>query len=217
MLVFIDILSDVDIATDSYPQSPEADGAILAIESKRITVGNDDFGIGANVDEDAEEGATADGGSDAKTVINLVHAHQLTGIQLKKKEYAAAQKSYWKSLLKKMKTKRNYLLFGDEEYEAPEDKKEAKAAEKEAMAALGKYDRAPVEAIDEQIANFKKNFPALEKFVKDVVLANFDEFEFYLCQGGTFGECMIIPARYIGEATSPVFYVYADGINQKKE
>lgn len=211
------MLSDADIATDSYPQTEEADGAVIGIESKRITVGDEDFGIGANVDEDAEEGATAESGSEAKTVINLVNAHQLQEIKLKKKEFKAAQKSYWKALLKKMKRKRMSLLFNDPDYEAPADKKEAKAAEAEAMDALGKYDRLPVEKIDAQIASFKKNFPALEKFVKDVVIANFDEFDFYLCQGGSFGECMIIPARYVGEATAPVFYVYVDGINQKKE
>lgn len=217
MLVFIDILSDADIATDSYPSTLEAGDAVIAIESKQITVGDEDFGIGANVDEDAEEGATGESGSEAKKVINLVNAHSLQTIKLSKKEYKAAQKSYWKGLLKKIKQKRYAFLFNDQYYEPPADKKEAKAAEQEAIDALGKYDRPALDGFDAQISNFKKNFPALEAFVKDTVLENFDEFDFYLPQGGVFGECIIIPARYIGAATAPIFFIFADGIIQKKE
>ena len=39
----------------------------------------------------------------------------------------------------------------------------------------------------------------------------------YLCEEGELGECMIIPARYIGEAEAPIFYLFDDGIKFKKE
>jgi hypothetical protein len=39
----------------------------------------------------------------------------------------------------------------------------------------------------------------------------------YTCEEGELGECMIIPARYIGEAEAPIFYFFDDGIRFKKE
>lgn len=39
----------------------------------------------------------------------------------------------------------------------------------------------------------------------------------YTCEEGELGECMIIPARYIGEAEAPIFYFYDDGLRFKKE
>jgi len=65
--------------------------------------------------------------------------------------------------------------------------------------------------------SYKKNFAALQKFVKDEILANFDEFEFYTgAEPAAIGSCMIIPARYIGEALAPTFYFYVDGLVGEK-
>jgi hypothetical protein len=216
MLIYIDILSDTDVASDSYKTSDEAKGAVMAIESKRIQIGGDDVGVSANVDEDAAEGAVADGGdSDIKTVINIVHSHQLQPIELSKKEFKSAQKAYWKSLVSKMKEKRDKLIFGSAEI--PEDKEERKAAEEEAREALDKYDAAAVKVWDDRISAYKKNFKALEAFVKETIIPDFKEYEFYLPNEGVFGECVIIPARYIGEAEAPIFYFWKNGLIEKKE
>lgn len=53
--------------------------------------------------------------------------------------------------------------------------------------------------------------------MKDDIVANFDECEFYMVEEATLGTGMIIPARYVGEAVAPTFYVFSDGIRQKKE
>lgn len=45
------------------------------------------------------------------------------------------------------------------------------------MAELSPYDKKAVDACKEKMASFKANFEDLQKFVKEVIIANFDEFE----------------------------------------
>ncbi len=64
-------------------------------------------------------------------------------------------------------------------------------------------------------AKFKANFPALKTFGLETVLNNFDDYEFYQSKAQKFpdsSECLIIPAKYEGEATSPDFYFMLDGL-----
>jgi len=61
---------------------------------------------------------------------------------------------------------------------------------------------------------FKARQPKIAKWFTDVLFGNFKEFEFYV--KGDLDESMIIPARYIGAATAPVFYYFADGLKQEK-
>lgn len=103
------------------------------------------------------------------------------------------------------------------DYEPPTDKAEAKAAEEEAAKALSTWDRKAYDTVITQIASFKKNFESIQKFVVDELLANYDELEFYHADGAELGSCMIVAARYIGESTAPIFYLFADGIKEKKE
>jgi hypothetical protein len=51
--------------------------------------------------------------------------------------------------------------------------------EKEAAALeeLSPYDKKAVDACKQNMANFKANFEDLQKFVKEVIIANFNEFE----------------------------------------
>jgi len=97
-----------------------------------------------------------------------------------------------------------------------ENKAENKAKEEEAAKELGKFDRPPYDQALARIESYKKNFEALQKFVLNEILANFESCEFYLPENGELGECLIIPARYIGESTAPVFYLFMDGIKSKK-
>ena len=68
-----------------------------------------------------------------------------------------------------------------------------------------------------KVKSYKTNFENLQKFVADEILPNFDECEFYTCEDGELGSCMLIPARYVGEAPAPVFYLFKDGVREKKE
>jgi len=126
-------------------------------------------------------------------------------------------KQYFKKLLEKLNWSRLKALEFKNDYEAPEDKAEAKAAEDAAYQELSVYDRKAVDMWKAQLASFKANFAGINTFVNDVILANFDECEFYTCEEGELGECMLIAARFEGEATAPVFYFFQDGIKEKKE
>ena len=45
---------------------------------QRVSKGGEDFGVAANVDEDAGEGATADGGEAAEMVIDIVDGFKVS-------------------------------------------------------------------------------------------------------------------------------------------
>jgi len=110
-----------------------------------------------------------------------------------------------------------YIALGfDEEYKAPADKTEAKNAEKEAIAKLDKVGKAALEEANTRLQNYKKNFEALQNFVKDEIEKNFEEFEFYLPNEAHLGASVLIPARYIGESPTPSFYIYIDGVIEQK-
>jgi len=216
MLIYIDLLSGGDIASDSYDTKELCDGAVLAMETKKVTEGDIVIDTGANASkegEDAEEGA-APGDDGKETYINLVKSHSLMNIKLDKKEFKAAMKSYWKLLIKK-KQQIGYDLLGIEE--VPKDKEEAKAAISAAEGKLGKADKVAYKEAQGELKVFKARFDALQDFVTNEIVANFDEFDFYMPDGGELGECVIIPARYIGEATSPTFYFFKDGLKAQKE
>ena len=150
-------------------------------------------------------------------MLNIVHASGLQPIELSKSEYKSLQKAYWKKLLEALNKAKYKALDLGSDYEVPADKAEAKAAEEAAAKELSAWDRKAYDQVIEQIASFKKNFESLQKFVQDEILANYDELEFYHGDGAELGSCMIVPARYIGEATAPIFYVFTDGIREKKE
>jgi len=217
MIIFIDILSDKDVGSDSYEEVKKCDGAIIGLVSKKITLSEDEVDIGGNP---SKEGGDEDEGVDSgenKTVINIVHTHSLVKMDFSAKDAKAALKSYWKSLLAHYTKQKNTILFDDEDYKTPKDKDKAKAAQTDAEKKLGKDKKSEYKAITAKVKQFKDNFKKLEAFVKDEILANFDEYEFYIGNEAELGNCLIIPARYEGEALSPTFYYWVDGITQKKE
>lgn len=121
-----------------------------------------------------------------ETVLNVVSNHDLKSITLTKKEFKAIMKMYWKNLKEKIEK--------DIE-EAPEYEKDAHKA---------------------KFKSFKNNFAKLKEFVKDTIVANFDEFEFYTGESMN-PEGLIIPARYVGEALTPTFFYFADGLVEEKQ
>jgi len=169
-------------------------------------------GDGEGGDDDADEGADA---SEAQSVINVVHAAKLQKMELSQKEFTSMQKAYWKKLIDALNRER-YRALGIKVSE-DDDKDAIKEKEAAAMAELSNYEKKAVEDCKNRMAAFKANFEDLQRFVKDVIVANFKEFEFFLCEEGELGECMIIPARYVGESEAPIFYFYDDGIKFKKE
>ena len=81
----------------------EEDDIVYVVKGKYVEIGGEDFGIGNNVDEDAAEGATADGGADAKVrVVDVVHSNRLVETQFDKKSYVAYLKGYMKAIKEKL-------------------------------------------------------------------------------------------------------------------
>jgi len=191
----------------------------MAVESKKVEVGGDNIDIGANASKgDGEDGPVEDESvEDVKeTVINIVDAHTLQKMSISKKEYTLFIKDYYKKLIKKMNGDKFDILFDDADYKAPDDKAEAKAAEEEAEAGLDAAKKAELKAAKARIVSFKKNFDNIQNWVKDEILKNFDDFEFYMPKDTEFGETMLVPARYIGEALAPTFYYFVDGLKEEK-
>jgi len=210
MLIYNDLISGKDICTDSYPCKVLFDGAIMSVESKKVQVGGEEINIGGNASKEEEEEKLED---EVKTVINIVEAHSLQKMELDVKEYKTLQNAYWKQLLDAINQQKIDLLF---EGKAPA-KEEAKAAETAAVAKLNKADKTKYEAILAQIEKFKKNFKVLQDFVKDEIVKNFKEFDFYIPAEPTIlGKSMLVPARWVGDATAPVFYLFTDGIVEEK-
>lgn len=221
MIVYYDMVAQKEIASDAFDQKM-VDGfkGVREIQSKKVVFKEVEANIGANAskgdgeagDEDADEGAEA---SEEKQIIDVVHAAKLQKMELSQKEFTSMQKAYWKRLIDALNKDRYRALgvrISDED-----DKDTIREKEAAALEELSAFEKKAVEACKEKMASFKANFEDLQKFIKDVVVANFGEFEFYLCEEGELGEAMIIPARYIGEAEAPIFYFYDDGIRFKKE
>jgi len=221
MLLYYDLLTDKEVGTDSYDTSEPIPG-VKAIQSKRLTITEGEVNVGGNPSSgggeagDEEETDAGVDSPEAKTVIDFVHSSQLQEIKLEKSEYKTMQKAYWKKLIDKLNRVKWDALGFPSDYVPSEDKTEAKKKETDAAAELGKFDRPPYEASLAKIDNFRKNFEGLQKFVLNDIVGNFEQCEFYLPESAELGESMIIPARYIGESTSPVFYLFMDGIKEKK-
>jgi hypothetical protein len=222
MIVYFDLVGQKEVASDAFDQKAVAGyKGVREIQSKKIVIQEAEVNIGANAskgDGEAGEDGDADDGVDAsgpETVINVVHAAKLQKIDLTQKDFTSMQKAYWKRLIDAL-NKDRYRALGIRVSE-DDDKDAIKEKEAAALEELSAFEKKAVEECKTKMANFKANFEDLQRFVKEVILANFKEFEFYLCEEGELGESMIIPARYIGEAEAPIFYFYDDGIKFKKE
>jgi hypothetical protein len=219
MIIFKDLLNGGEVCSDAQPATSLVDGAVAAFESKKVQVGGEVINTGGNASkEEAEEGVE----DEVKTVINIVESHGLQKVELDKKEYTTLQNAYWKQLVAHITKAKGAAIFGDESKIPPNstaaEKEEYKKLEAEALAKIkNATKKAEIAAITARFDSFKKNFAALQKFVKDEILANFSEFDFYIApEPATIQAAMIIPARYIGEALAPTFYYYNDGLEQEK-
>lgn len=186
MLIYVDRITNDEILTDALSPEDVQEG-IIAVQTTRIVVSGDDVDIGCG---DAFGGAGADEGVDesaAVTELNIVANHSLKNIDITAKEYKTLMKAYWKTLKEKLAA----------DLEAAQDCEFSKKAAKKAK------------------KSFKANYQGLADFVKDTVLANFSDYEFYVGESNSYSG-FIIPARYIGESVTPTFYYFTDACSIEK-
>jgi hypothetical protein len=183
MIVYYDMISDVEICSDAFDQKlTEGYKGVREVQSKKVEFKEVEADIGANAskgdgekgedDDEGDEGGVAE--SEAVSVINVVHAANLTKMDLSQKEYTSMQKAYWKRLIEQHNRER-YKALGINVTE-DDDKDTIKEKEAAAFAELSKYELKAVEDAKARLATFKENFEDLQKFVKEVVIANFDEY-----------------------------------------
>jgi len=142
---------------------------VYTIKGKYIEIGGEDYGISANVDDEAAEGATAEGTeSNKQRVINIVHQNRLSETSFDKKTFLA----YIKGYMKKLKEK-----------------------------------------IDETDKVRSAAFMAgAQVFIKKVV-AEFDDFQFFLSESNN-DEGIVVLAKWVGEEAN--FYYWKDGLRGEK-
>jgi len=170
MIVYVDIISGKDICSDSYPTTKLIGGVVISLESKKIVIGDEEINTGQNASKEEEEEKLE---TNKQAILNIVHAHDLQKIDVTKKDFKVFQKQYWQKLKQGIDKMRYIALGFDEEYKAPADKTEAKNAEKEAIAKLDKAGKAALGEADTRLQNYKKNFEALQNFVKDEIEKEF--------------------------------------------
>ena len=103
MQIFKCYFCDAEVLCDSGIVLNEENG-MFVIKGKYMEIGNEDYGISANVDEDAEEGATGEGTESKKArVVDVIHNNSLTETSFEKPAYMAYIKGYLKGVVEKMK------------------------------------------------------------------------------------------------------------------
>jgi len=220
MIIFKDLLNGGELCSDALTSTTLAGGAVVAYEAKKVQVGGEVINTGGNASkEEAEEGVE----DEVKTVINLVDSHGLQKVEFSNaKEYTTVQTNYWKLLVAAINLKKNTLVFGTEAKipanGTPAEKEEFKKLETAAVAKIkDPIKKGHVAELTARLDSYKKNFSALQKFIKEEVVPNYSEYDFYVAaEPATVANAMIVPARYVGEAIAPTFYYFVDGLEAEK-
>ena len=153
---------------------------MIEIQGKKIVFQEVEADIGANASSGGGEGGDDEGdegveASEAQTVINVVHAAKLQKMDLSAKEFQSMQKAYWKKLIE-AHNKERYRALGLRISE-DDDKDTIKEKEAAAYEEASAFEKKQIDACKERMAQFKANFEDLQRFVKEVIVPNFDEFE----------------------------------------
>ncbi|KAI4142265.1 MAG: hypothetical protein L6R39_005009 [Caloplaca ligustica] len=108
MIIYKDIVSGDEIISDTY-NLIEKEDAVYEVDCKKVTLGSENFDIGANPSaEEAEEGVD----DTSKQVIDVVHGFRLNFLGDEasgsrafgtKKDYMAQLKTYMKKVVAKLK------------------------------------------------------------------------------------------------------------------
>jgi len=216
MIVYIDVLSGKEVCSDSYTTADVCGGAVMCVESKKITVGDEEVNTGAN--------ASTEGGDDdekvestKQTKINIVHTHDLMKLDnFPKKDFTAMIKNYFKELKEFMDLKKFKALGLPADFKPPKDKTELKAAEKAAYDKLAKKDQAEVDQINATLDAFRNSFDPLMKWIQTEIMGSFTDWDFYIPNEASLGSCMIVCAKYHGSELSPHFYYFKVGLEAQK-
>jgi len=188
MLLFKDVMTKGEVCTDSFKLEEDQDGALWNIASKRVQVGGD-----GNVDigcGNAFGGPEEELDDNVETELDVVAYHKLMKMDYVKKEYKALMKKYWPALKSQLQQRKK---------DAEESKLQSEIDEAKATFKL-----------------FKKSYEKLVAFVKDVV-DNFDEYDFYVCEGAMEHDTpLIIPASYPNGAVNPTFHIIRAGLFAQK-
>jgi len=217
MLVYIDILNGKEVAGDSFTFSEPIPG-VHAFESKLINFKEVEVELGpASAEGDEEdEGVEA---SEAKQVIDIVHSFSLEKLPLEKKIFKALVGSYFKKLMKKLDQAKLSALGLPADHEFSSDKKEAADEEAAKANELDKFERLDYTNAVAAIKSLRDNFAGVNKWLVEEVLKNFDDYEFYTCERDgeiEMDNCLVLPAKYVGEAPAPCFYVITNGCRMQK-
>lgn len=103
MLIYKCIFTGAEVLCDEG-RPVQVDGAMFTVKGRMIELGEENFGIASNVDEDAEEGATAEGTeSKKKKICDVIHNNRLQESTFDKASYMAYIKGYMQNLMAKMK------------------------------------------------------------------------------------------------------------------
>jgi hypothetical protein len=103
MKIFKDIFTGSEVLCDNDKPLPEEDSVVYTFKGKYIEIGGEDYGISANVDEDAAEGATGDGTADGKErVVDVVYNNRYTETSYDKASFTAYMKAYMKKVVDKI-------------------------------------------------------------------------------------------------------------------
>lgn len=204
MIIYQDILSDTEIGNDSFPNTNPVPG-VVAFQSAQVNKLAVNIETGPASTEEPQEEGPAD---EVQLVIDIVDSLQLSEVSLTPVEAKKLLQRYFTNLNNKLKSMKAQALGVDES--ASEE--ECKAA----YDALDKWDKPAVDKITTKIADFKKNFAGIGAFFQKEILANVKEVTWYTGQDADLDCCALVPARYIGDATAPVFYLIEAGCNLQK-
>lgn len=111
MKIFKDVLTGAEVVCDNdRPFDVEGD-IVYTVKGRYIDIGGEDYGISANVDEDAAEGATGEVGEGKERVVDVVHNNRYTETSYDKASYMAHIRGYMKQLLEKIESDADKKAF----------------------------------------------------------------------------------------------------------
>lgn len=111
MKIFKDILTGAEVVCDNdRPFETEGD-VVYVVKGRYVDVGAEDFGIAANADDDAEEGATGDVADGKQRVVDVVYNNRYTETSYDKATYMAHIRGYMKKLLEKIEDEAEKKAF----------------------------------------------------------------------------------------------------------
>ncbi|ESS64861.1 putative translationally controlled tumor protein (TCTP) [Trypanosoma cruzi] len=111
MRIFKDILTNAEVVCDNdRPMDVEGE-IVYVVKGSYIEVGGEDYGIAANVDEDAGEGAKGEVDDSRQRVVDVVHNNRYTETSYDKNSYMAHIRGYMKQLLERIEDEEEKKKF----------------------------------------------------------------------------------------------------------